>query len=626
MQELIITLTILNTKIMKFNMPPKSIILTGSFLCLFLLSCQEQKNEQGAAAQVPELPENPFFGKTDISAYTPEVREGMKELYEYKFGLFVHWGPYAQLEGIWNGERVSAEWIMRRAFIPVKDYEREAAGKFRPDKFNAGDWVDIAEKAGMKFIVITAKHHDGFAMYDSEHPYNLVDFAGYGRDILKELSEECAERNMKLGFYYSQSQDWHEKGASGNHWDFGSIAKPQEEFDAYFKEKAMMQVDELTRNYGDIFMIWFDTPAQMTDESCQEMMDVVKANQPGALVNSRLGNGFGHFDVAIDNGKTPSVSKATWLPDLKVPWQTHESVTQGGWGYTSYGGENDRSEDYTEFIYGLCRIVSNGGVYLLNVAPRPDGTIPESQVNSIHAIGEWLAVNGEAIYGADPSPLKFPPYAITSKPGKVYLHLEDLEENTAELEGLLSKVKKAYCLGDESKQALDFRQKKAHLAITVPEELQQPRITVVVLEIEDDEARVVDEILQQKEDGAILLPASKCEYNHRRTSYDYEARTTRHWGGHTHQALVWTVNVTKPGSFKVISEDSGNDKLSFELQTPTGTLEIFPKGDEGEITKKSAGTIGIDQAGIVQIIARPKETIGHFNDFRFKGLELVPVN
>jgi alpha-L-fucosidase len=412
----------------------------------------------------------------------------------------------------------------------------------------------------------------------------------------------------------------------GNDWDFGSIQKPQDEFDAYFKEKAILQVDELTSNYGDIFMVWFDTPAQLSDENCQQMMDKVRANQPGALVNSRLGNGYGHFDVAIDNGKTPSVSKATWLPDLKVPWQTHESVTQGGWGYTSYGGENDRSEDYTEFIYSLCRIVSNGGVFLLNVAPRPDGTIPESQVNSITAIGDWLAVNGEAIYGADPSPLKFPPFAITSKPGKIYLHLEDIEDNTVELHGILSKVKKAYCLADESQQSLEFRQKKEHLSISVPEELKQARITVVVLEIKDEVAKVIDETLQQEPDGTILLPVARCEYVHRRISYDYDEKTTRHWGGSTHQGLVWTVHITRPGTFRVKSEDNSDNDLSFNLITPSDTLEIYPEGNGRGITEKTHGKIQIDREGIIQILAYPEKTISHFNSFRLKGLELIPAD
>jgi alpha-L-fucosidase len=570
------------------------------------------------------------FGKTDPAAYTPEIRTSMEKLYHDKFGLFVHWGPYAQLEGVWNEKQVSAEWIMKRAFIPIEDYEKEAAGLFKPDNFNAGEWVDIAESAGMKFIVITSKHHDGFAMYKSANPYNLVDFAGFGRDILKELSVECAERDMNLGFYYSQSQDWHEEGAWGNTWDFPwqtPAELPQEKFDSYFDSKVIPQVKELTTNYGDISMIWFDTPAMLKDSQCQLLMDVVKENQPGALVNSRLGNGYGHFDVSIDNGKTPSVSKATWLPDLKVPWQTHESVTQGGWGYTSYGGELDRSEEYTDFIYSLCRIVGNGGVYLLNVGPRPDGTIPPSQVNSLRAIGQWLEVNGEAIYGADPSPLKFPPYAITSKPGKVYLHLKEPDQNQAELSGILSKVKNAYCLADQSKQSLAFKQNKEHLTITVPDELRQPRITVVVLEIDDEEARVVDETLQQESDGVIKLPVAKCEYAIRRISYDYEEKVTHRWGENTKQGLIWTVNVTHPGNFRVISEDNGEERLLYNLIASADTLLLTAKGAlDGLGKKEQSGTIRISNPGIQKIMVYPKVRAKNSKHYKFKGLELIPVD
>ena len=603
-------------------------ILISILLSVVLLqSCHNKKSSSGSIDFVTTN-SNVDFGKTEVTAYTPEIRENMKTLYEDKFGMFIHWGPYAQLEGVWDGQEVAAEWIMKRGFISVEDYEREAAGKFRPEKFNADQWIDIAEQAGMRFMVLTAKHHDGFAMYKSQHPYNLVDFAGFNRDVFKELSVACNKRDMNLGFYYSQSQDWHEKGGVGNDWDFEGVLKPQEDFDDYFENKVAVQVKELSQNYGDIFMVWFDTPIQMDDDKCQLMMDIVKENQPGALVNSRLGNGFGHFDVSIDNGKTPSVSTATWLSDLKVPWQTHESVTQGGWGYTSYGGDNDRSASYSDFIYSFCRVVGNGGVYLLNVAPRPDGTIPQSQANSLRAIGDWLDINGEAIYGADPSPLKFPPYAITSKPGKVYLHLQDLEENEIELTGLLSKVKKAYCLSDASQKSLSFDQDNAELSITVPKALRQPLVTVVVLEIADETAEVIDETLQQKADGRLNLPVAKCEFAIRRISYDYDTQLTHRWGEKTIQGLIWTVIIDQPGTFKVVSEDSGNKTYTYDLIVAGDTLTVNAKGDIGPVTKKEqSGTITIRKAGKYQIVAYPKTTLDKTDrqTYRFKGLELLPV-
>jgi len=566
------------------------------------------------------------FGKTSTAAYTPAIRENMKRLYEDKFGLFVHFGPYAQLEGVWNGKEVAAEWIMNRAEISIADYETHAAGRFKPGKFDAGEWVSIAESAGMGFIVVTAKHHDGFAMYDSFHPYNLVDFAGFERDILKELAVESAKRDMALGFYYSQSQDWHEKGGYGNGWDFPARMKPQTDFDAYFEEKAVEQVKELTTNYGDIFMVWFDTPAQMDDAKSRQMMDIVKANQPAALVSSRLGQGFGHFDVSIDNGNMPNVSTATWLPDLKVPWQTHQSVTTRGWGYTRYGGESDRSAEYADFVYSLARIVGNGGVYLLNVGPRPDGTIPESQVNSLKAIGDWLKVNGESIYGADPSPFKFPPYPITSKPGKLYLHIKDVEQEKVALDGLLSKVSRAYLLADSSERPLSFVQKDARVSVLVPTAIQQPRVTVVVLETGDEVAQVVDETLQQDSDGTIRLPVAKSEYSIRRISYDYEKQVTHRWGESEKQGLIWSVNVSRPGEFKIYSEDNSDDQLQYELITADDKRMLDARGEIDTMDKRQReGTIRIEIAGVQKIAVYPRVLSKQSRRFEFKGLELVLI-
>ncbi len=567
------------------------------------------------------------FGKTERSAYTPDIRANIEKLYEDKFGLFVHWGPYAQLGGVWQGEEVAAEWIMNRAKIPVKVYEEQAAGLFTPERFNAKDWVDIAEQAGMKFIVVTAKHHDGFAMYGSKHPYNLVDFADFGRDVLKELAEECRQRGMKLGFYYSQSQDWHEEGAVGNIWDFPANARDAG-FDPYFEEKVMPQLEELTTEYGDVFMVWFDTPVHMNDRHCEALMALIAKNQPGALVNSRLGNGYGHFDVSIDAGKRPNVCKADWLPDLKVPWQTHETVTKGGWGYTTYGSETDRSADYAELIGHVCNVVCYGGVFLLNVGPRPDGVIPPSQVSSLRAIGDWLTVNGESIYGADPSPLVFPPYAITSKPGKLYLHLREILNNQVSLQGILTGVTKAYCLADPAQTALDFSQDGAELAVTVPDAAIQLHVTVIVLELAAEQAQVADETLQQNADGSIELPAESCEFAVRRTSYDYDRKVTVRWGEHPLQGLLWTVNVSAPGEFCVISEDSGDERLEYELITRDDTLMLNAlSGEVGVLSKKpQTGTIRIEQAGRQQIVVYPRVTARLNWSYNFKGLELVPVH
>ncbi|MFC1797406.1 alpha-L-fucosidase, partial [Pseudomonadota bacterium] len=314
------------------------------------------------------------------------------------------------------------------------------------------------------------------------------------------------------------------------------------------------------------------------------------------------------------------------LPDLKVPWQTHESVTTGGWGYTVYGGENDRSAEYAEFIYSLSRIVAYGGVYLLNVGPRPDGTIPESQVNSLRAIGEWLEVNGESIYGADPSPLKFPPYAVTSKPGKLYLHMKELENEQVELEGVLSRVTHAYILADPEKRALEVSREGELIRVNVPKELRQERVTVVVLELADQVARVIDETLQQAVDGSIRLPVSRCEFAIRRISYDYETQTTVRWSENTKQGLIWTVNVTRPGTFRVFSEDTGADEYTYELRTVDDSMVLDANENVGQMTRKSQdGTITIATAGVQQITVYPKNAIRKLRNYRFKGLELVPI-
>src|ERR1700730_5365924 len=204
---------------------------------------------------------------------------------EARFGMFIHWGLYAVPAGEWKGKPIAGlgEWIMNRAKIPVKEYE-QLATQFNPVKFNAEEWVQMAEDAGMKYLVITSKHHDGFAMYHSAVTrYNVFDATPFHRDPLKELSAACARHNIKFGFYYSQAQDWHEPNGAGNTWDFGP--DPQKDFDQYLRGKAEPQVKELLTGYGPICLIWFDTPRMMTGDRSQRFIDIVRGLQPATLID-----------------------------------------------------------------------------------------------------------------------------------------------------------------------------------------------------------------------------------------------------------------------------------------------------------------------------------------------------
>jgi alpha-L-fucosidase len=575
---------------------------------------------------VPETGKNTGFGKTPAAAYTPEIRANMQALYEDKIGLFVHFGPYAQLEGWWNGKFVGCAWNMYWSRIPVGVYEEEAARKFNPQKFDAGEWVKTARDGGLRFMVVTSKHHDGFAMFKSEHPYNIHDFGSFGRDMMGELAEACRKDGMKFGFYYSQSQDWHADGGVGNTWDYPPLT--DERFDRYFNSKVVPQVTELATNYGDLFMFWFDTPAGLKADKCRQLMDLLARLQPGALVNSRLGGGYGHFDSSLDHGMPPAVIKRDWLPDLKIPWQTHASIASS-WGYTRGCDDAESVSDYAGWIHEIAFIVSRGGVFLLNVAPAPDGTIPPGQTACLKAIGDWLKVNGESIYGADPSPYLFPPYPITSKPNRLYLHCKDFRGGRVELDGLLTGVLSARVLSDPAKTPLKWSSEAGTLVVDVPAELACPHATVVVLETKDREARVADETLVPQPDGSLHLPFAKCEFGRTlRIGYRLDTESSFRWGEGPAQMLVWKARVDEPmGEYRVLVDQNHDSKLVIELSVNGKPVKLDARHGTGrKISSKDSGVkIRLDKPGNYQITARPAVNAAISKHYQFKGITLVPV-
>ena len=353
-----------------------------------------------------------------VKAYK-DTTDKMEWWREARFGLFIHWGVYSVPGGVYDGHTIghAGEWIMNRGKIPVAEYQAYAK-QFDPVKYDPDAWVRMARDAGMKYIVITAKHHDGFAMFKTgASRWNIVDATPYGKDVLKPLAAACRKYGIKLGFYYSQAQDWNNPGgaaarkvtsegwanpdsasidaytqAHGGHWDSAQTSRSMAD---YIDQVAVPQVRELLTNYGDVAVLWWDTPTGMTSAFAQKL-DNVLALQPRIITNDRLKRPDFPGDFKTPEQKIPNLSEL----DGK-DWETCMTMN-GTWGYKP---SDTKWKTPETLIRNLVDIASKGGNYLLNVGPTPDGEIPQASVDILRAMGAWMKVNGEAIYGTKASPL-----------------------------------------------------------------------------------------------------------------------------------------------------------------------------------------------------------------------------
>lgn len=337
---------------------------------------------------------------------------------EARFGMFIHWGVYSVPAGSWNGRQIGGigEWIMNRAKIPVAEYQTMAK-QFNPVNYDPDSWVKMAKDAGMKYIVITAKHHDGFALFETKaSKWNVVDATMYGKDLLKPLAEACKKYGIKLGFYYSQAQDWNNPGGSATrkptaegwanpdsviidaytkehngHWD---PAQEKKTFAQYIDNVAVPQVKELLTNYGDVAVLWWDTPTDMTNEAATKLKSQLTL-QPAIITNDRL--------------KRPNFPGDHKTPEQRIPnlkeldgtdWETCMTMN-GTWGFKSYDHNYKTPET---LIRNLLDIASKGGNFLLNVGPDNLGEFPKESIDILAKMGKWMKVNGEAVYGTKASP------------------------------------------------------------------------------------------------------------------------------------------------------------------------------------------------------------------------------
>ena len=441
----------------------------------------------------------------------------MKWWREARFGMFIHWGVYSVPAGTYKGQKVNriGEWIMNRGKIPVAEYQ-QFANEFNPVNYDAEAWVQLAKEAGMKYIVITAKHHDGFAMFKSNaSKWNIVDATPYHKDVLKALAAACKKNGIKLGFYYSHAQDWNNPGgaasrkpategwanpdsaaidaytaANTGHWDPAQTTKTMSQ---YIDDVAVPQVKELLTNYGDVAVLWWDTPTNMTDEYAQKLNALLNL-QPMIISNDRLKRPNYPGDYKTPEQKIPTLSEL----DGK-DWETCMTMNET-WGYKSYA-HNWKSVE--TLVRNLVDIASKGGNYLLNVGPKSDGTFPQESIDILKGMGAWMKVNSEAVYGTKASPLA--PLAwgrctekLSGDGAILFLSVFDWpKDGKLIIPGLKNEIRSATFLA--TGESLKFKGEEDGLMITIPEKAIDPIATVIRLEVKGN---VIDQKAALKEKTA----------------------------------------------------------------------------------------------------------------------------
>ena len=584
------------------------VVLPALFVALVAVAWQSRAAEPAK----PGLPEETKQQRDARMAWWREAR----------FGMFIHWGLYAVPAGEWKGKPVPSigEWIQFNAKIPPAEYE-PLVKRFNPVKFDARKWARIAKGAGMRYMVITSKHHEGFCLFDSKLTDYDVASTPFKRDILKELSEACRHEGVTMCWYHS-ILDWHHpdylpRGAgSPRPWD----TRPTQgaDYNRYI-DYMKGQLRELLTNYGPIGVLWFDGGWEHSakEHRSEEVVKMLRGIQPSIIINDRI-------QLPQDFNTPEQTIPATGMPGRD--WETCMTINDT-WGYK----KDDHNWKSTEtLLRNLIDIVSKGGNYLLNVGPTAEGEFPQPIVERLAQMGKWMEVNGEAIYGTTASPFKKLPWGrCTKKPGKLYLHVFDWPKGDLPVPGLKSKVTKAYLLADKEQKPLEVNQSDDCVAIKVPAAAPDKIASVVVAEIAG-EPEVVPHVTTQAADGTVRLPAVEAVVHGETARYESgDGKDNIGFWTNAQDWVSWEVTVKAPGKFEVevaYACENGSEGSTFAVgvldQQVKGKVEAT--GAWNKFVDRKLGTLRLPGSGRFTITVKP-ESKPKFAVMNLKAVTLKPV-